>query len=74
MIYCNIIAVVPHVSLKDLEHPNIVQYLGFEETPETLNMCAFAVLLVSLFLTLGQFPGIRSRWNYWKLPSKAWKI
>jgi len=25
-------------TLKDLEHPNIVQYLGFEENQETLNM------------------------------------
>ncbi|KAJ6575035.1 kinase-like domain-containing protein [Mycena capillaripes] len=25
-------------TLKYLEHPNIVQYLGFEETPETLNI------------------------------------
>ncbi|KAJ7900268.1 kinase-like domain-containing protein [Mycena olivaceomarginata] len=25
-------------TLKDLEHPNIVQYLGFEETPKTLNI------------------------------------
>ncbi|KAJ6519746.1 kinase-like domain-containing protein [Mycena sanguinolenta] len=25
-------------TLKDLEHPNIVQYLGFEETPYTLNI------------------------------------
>ncbi|KAJ7244724.1 kinase-like domain-containing protein [Mycena haematopus] len=32
-------------TLKDLEHPNIVQYLGFEETSETLNMCAFGVLI-----------------------------
>jgi mitogen-activated protein kinase kinase kinase len=25
-------------SLKDLDHPNIVQYLGFEETPNSLNI------------------------------------
>jgi len=24
--------------LKDLNHPNIVQYLGFEETPASLSM------------------------------------
>ena len=24
--------------LKDLDHPNIVQYLGFEETPNFLSM------------------------------------
>lgn len=26
-------------TLKDLDHPHIVQYLGFEETPEFLSMC-----------------------------------
>jgi mitogen-activated protein kinase kinase kinase ANP1 len=25
-------------TLKDLDHPNIVQYLGFEETPRFLSM------------------------------------
>jgi serine/threonine protein kinase len=25
-------------TLKDLDHPNIVQYLGFEETPSNLSM------------------------------------
>jgi serine/threonine protein kinase len=25
-------------TLKDLDHPNIVQYLGFEEKPNFLNM------------------------------------
>jgi len=32
-------------TLKDLDHPNIVQYLGFEETPENLSMCVFLSLL-----------------------------
>lgn len=26
-------------TLKDLDHPNIVAYLGFEENPEFLSMC-----------------------------------
>jgi mitogen-activated protein kinase kinase kinase len=26
-------------TLKVLDHPNIVQYLGFEETPANLSMC-----------------------------------
>lgn len=26
-------------TLRDLDHPNIVQYLGFEETPTNLSMC-----------------------------------
>lgn len=26
-------------TLKDLDHPNIVQYLGFEETSDNLSMC-----------------------------------
>lgn len=30
-------------TLKDLDHPNIVQYLGFEETPSNLSM--FVVFL-----------------------------
>ena len=25
-------------TLKDLDHPNIVQYLGFEQTPDFLSM------------------------------------
>lgn len=28
-------------TLKDLDHDNIVQYLGFEENPETLNMYVY---------------------------------
>lgn len=28
-------------TLRDLDHPNIVQYLGFEETPTNLSMCVF---------------------------------
>lgn len=31
-------------TLKDLDHPNIVQYLGFEETPAFLSMCVFFLL------------------------------
>lgn len=37
-------------TLKDLDHPNIVQYLGFEQTPDFLSMCVFVffgVLLVN---------------------------
>ena len=26
-------------TLKDLDHPNIVQYIGFEETPQFLSVC-----------------------------------
>jgi mitogen-activated protein kinase kinase kinase len=29
-------------TLKDLDHPNIVQYLGFEETPNFLSMYVIA--------------------------------
>lgn len=28
-------------TLKELEHPHIVQYLGFEETPASISMCVF---------------------------------
>ena len=27
--------------LKNLDHPNVVQYLGLEETPDFLTVCAF---------------------------------
>lgn len=40
-------------TLKDLDHPHIVQYLGFEETPNFLSMCVafiFAAILVSIFI------------------------
>ena len=29
-------------TLKDLDHPNVVQYLGFEETPRYLSMLVLA--------------------------------
>ncbi len=33
-------------TLKDLDHPNIVQYLGFEETPTFLSMSVFYLFSV----------------------------
>ena len=30
-------------TLKDLDHPNVVQYLGFEETPRYLSMLVFVL-------------------------------
>ena len=39
-------------TLKDLDHPNIVQYLGFEETPSNLSMWVIYVLFTMyVFLT-----------------------
>jgi serine/threonine protein kinase len=35
-------------TLKDLDHPNIVQYLGFEETPKFLSMWVVCVAAVGL--------------------------
>ena len=35
-------------TLKDLDHPNIVQYLGFEQTPDFLSMYV-ASIVSSLF-------------------------
>ena len=38
-------------TLKDLDHPNIVSYLGFEETPTFLSMCAlrrFAFVFIDM--------------------------
>jgi len=26
-------------TLKELDHPNVVQYLGYEDSSETLNLC-----------------------------------
>ena len=31
--------------LKDLDHPNIVQYLGFEQTPDFLSMYVFSCII-----------------------------
>lgn len=31
-------------TLKDLDHPHVVQYLGFEETPRFLSMYVFSLL------------------------------
>jgi len=33
-------------TLKHLDHPNIVQYLGFEETPDNLSMCVMCNSLI----------------------------
>lgn len=38
-------------TLRDLDHPNIVQFLGFEESPERLSMCV-RPLLVHFFKDL----------------------
>ena len=35
-------------TLKDLDHPNIVQYLGFEQTPDFLSMCVTCILTILL--------------------------
>ena len=35
-------------TLKDLDQPNIVQYLGFEETPSFLSMYAVPRQIISL--------------------------
>lgn len=52
-------------TLKDLEHPNIVQYLGSEETPNFFSM--YVVHALSLDWVANdnhQFSGICSRWFY----------
>jgi serine/threonine protein kinase len=55
-------------TLKDLDHPNIVQYLGFEETPNFLSMYVTSSLKCSL-LIFAKFPGVRSWWFRRKLPT-----
>jgi serine/threonine protein kinase len=42
-------------TLKDLDHPNIVQYLGFEETPNFLSMYVHHAWLISAKLLLIDF-------------------
>ena len=50
-------------TLKDLDHPNIVSYLGFEETPTFLSMCVTRLQLFVATLTLSiQLFGVRSWW------------
>jgi serine/threonine protein kinase len=46
-------------TLKDLDHPNVVQYLGFEETPTFLSMCACLTLTLA-YLTHAAF---QVSWN-----------
>ncbi|KAJ7092654.1 kinase-like domain-containing protein [Mycena epipterygia] len=52
-------------TLKDLEHPNIVQYLGFEETPENLNIFLEYVpggTIGSCLLKHGRFDDDVTKW------------
>ena len=52
-------------TLKDLDHPNIVQYLGFEETPTFLSMCVSCVVGISECLrTYFDLPLARSFLEY----------
>jgi mitogen-activated protein kinase kinase kinase len=37
---------------KDLDHPNVVQYLGFEETPNFLSMYVFAMVSTEITFSL----------------------
>ncbi|KAJ6604578.1 kinase-like domain-containing protein [Mycena vulgaris] len=52
-------------TLKDLDHPNIVQYLGFEETPENLNIFLEYVpggTIGSCLLKHGKFDDNVTKW------------
>ena len=52
-------------TLKDLDHPNIVSYLGFEETPTFLSMCvelSSYLTVIRVSRSVPQLFGIRTRW------------
>lgn len=49
-------------TLKDLDHPNVVQYLGFEETPNFLSMYAVTFVLTQIASLTPRHISIAS-WN-----------
>jgi serine/threonine protein kinase len=62
-------------TLKDLDHPNIVQYLGFEETPNFLSMYVFPLDWAYYSITyfcIAKIFGICSRWFHRKLFTQTW--
>lgn len=56
-------------TLSTLEHPNVVQYLGFEETPEFLSMCVVFTQIwsTSYLISLPQFPRVCSGGFDWRM-------
>ena len=52
-------------TLKDLDHPNIVSYLGFEETPTFLSMCGPLSSYLSAICLLTSSPS--AFWNTYRV-------
>lgn len=62
-------------TLKDLEHPHVVQYLGFEETPHNLSMYVMTSTCCESFSShYSQLPGVCAWWLHWQLPGQAWQV
>lgn len=66
-------------TLKHLDHPNIVQYLGFEETTDNLSMYAIVPVFIAKSVMLISFAraqlfGIRPRWFCRQLFAQTWKV
>lgn len=61
-------------TLKDLDHPNIVQYLGFEETPSFLSMYVVSLSSHRPSLTHMQLLGVRPRRLNCQLPTQVRQV
>ena len=62
-------------TLSTLDHPHVVQYLGFEETPEFLSMyvgLSQTRFLSFLIFSSFQFPGVRSRRFNRRMHAQIW--
>lgn len=60
-------------TLKDLDHANIVQYLGYEESPQYLSMYVNSPAGLTC-TNLFQFSGIRPWRNHIELFEETWKV
>ena len=66
-------------TLKNLDHPHIVQYLGFEETSEYFSMYVLFNLILPEPMTdrryrRYQFPRVRSWWLCCRMSPETWEI
>ena len=67
---------VERETLRELEHPNIVRYLGFEEDQGVLNMYALQSITASVLISMSftQFSRICSRRNHPLLLKHTWEV